>query len=224
MRRNYKVLCYSWIGTLGRDVAMTALISAFSWVLQIIIRIASNVAHSLSVTFGPSGAKLASQPDGPSSSDSSALANAIDALQGLPHALLGVFWLMVIVIIIRITIAMIRHVHLVQSFRLSGYLQRSLVSTIEVANVDNNDLLSTILKASQKSQKKAIRSMKSAYVVLAEDSYIVVPLPSNYRAQQLVINSADVVVNDVASIANKRVSAPDKINVGFLFYQVYRLN
>lgn len=127
------------------------------------------------------------------------------------------FWLLIILILI----AKKRKIQLLQSFRLSYFLRRSLKMDLTVVPKDNLNFFSQSLSTFEKKNKRVNRVLRRAKVILYKDKGIViVPLPIEIESQKLLYENMDLAIKNVARIVDMKTTTRqfDMINVGSVAY------
>lgn len=127
------------------------------------------------------------------------------------------FWFLIILILI----AKKRKIQLLQSFRLSYFLRRSLKMDLTVVPKDNLNFFSQSLSTFEKKNKRVNRVLRRAKVILYKDKGIViVPLPIEIESQKLLYENMDLAIKNVARIVDMKTTTRqfDMINVGSVAY------
>lgn len=127
------------------------------------------------------------------------------------------FWFLIILILI----AKKRKIQLLQSFRLSYFLRRSLKMDLTVVPKDNLNFFSQSRSTFEKKNKRVNRVLRRAKVILYKDKGIViVPLPIEIESQKLLYENMDLAIKNVARIVDMKTTTRqfDMINVGSVAY------
>lgn len=207
--------CNLWVGQISHNVAVGSMIGCLFFLVRIL-------SHTL-MTLGESEARSAPN-DSLWISISEALYGAGNAMLGLSNLLMIFLGLLILVESLLIFWGKIHGIRILFSIRLSNVLQKSLVSSVNIVEDNNVDWLINVIRTSQKAQKLAIKVMRRSTVVIGKESFIIVELPQDLRARRIVMNSVDDAVNDIAVLAQKNISAPRRMNVGFRFYLCFDLD
>ena len=120
--------------------------------------------------------------------------------------------------------AKIEKINVIKSANMSRILQKSLIYPINEIEDSSNELIFSILRTSQKSQKKLNKLVKNSFVILGKENYIVIPLPIEVNYQKKLISSANDAASLVAGFANKKVAAQKKISFANSLYLYYSLS
>lgn len=115
-------------------------------------------------------------------------------------------------------------IDVIKSANMSRLLQKSLIYPIDEVEESSNELIFSMLKTSQKSQKKLNKLAKNSFVILGKENYIVIPLPIEVNYQKRLISSASDAASLIAGFANKKVAAQKKISFANNLYLYYSLN
>lgn len=127
------------------------------------------------------------------------------------------FWLLIILILI----AKKRKIQLLQSFRLSYFLRRSLKMDLTVVPKDNLNFFSQSLSTFEKKNKRVNRVLRRAKVIIYKDKGIVIVLlPIEIESQKLLYENMDLAIKNVARIVDMKTTTRqfDMINVGSVAY------
>lgn len=127
------------------------------------------------------------------------------------------FWLLVILILI----AKKRKIQLLQSFRLSYFLRRSLKMDLTVVSKDNLNFFSQSLSTFEKKNKRVNRVLRRAKVIIYKDKgIIIVPLPIEIESQKLLYENMDLAIKNVARIVDMKTTTRqfDMMNIGSVAY------
>ncbi len=127
------------------------------------------------------------------------------------------FWILVILVLI----AKKRKIQLLQSFRLSYFLRRSLRMDLTIMPKDNLDFFSQSLSTFEKKNKRVNRVLRRAKVIIYKDKGIVIiPMPIEIESQKLLYENMDLAIKNVARIVGMKTTTRqfDMINVGSVAY------
>lgn len=127
------------------------------------------------------------------------------------------FWLLVGLILI----AKKRKIRLLQSFRLSYFLRRSLKMDLTIVPKDNLNFFSQSLSTFEKKNKRVNRVLRKAKVIIYKDrGIVIVPLPIEIESQKLLYENMDLAIKNVARIVGMKTTTRqfDMINVGSVAY------
>lgn len=127
------------------------------------------------------------------------------------------FWLLVIFVLI----AKKRKIQLLQSFRLSYFLRRSLKMDLTIVPKDNLNFFSQSLSTFEKKNKRVNRVLRRAKVIIYKDrGIVIVPLPIEIESQKLLYENMDLAIKNVARIVGMKTTTRqfDMINVGSVAY------
>lgn len=211
--KNVRKLSNQYVGHLCRNLAFSTVFLGLYFVVSVICSFVNSVTEeALAPT---SGALLIL---------GKALTTVNQGLRWVSHASLVIFVLMIGFQILGILMAKFEKIDVIKSANMSRLLQKSLIYPIDEVEESSNELIFSMLKTSQKSQKKLNKLAKNSFVILGKENYIVIPLPIEVNYQKRLISSASDAASLIAGFANKKVAAQKKISFANNLYLYYSLN
>lgn len=211
--KNVRKLSNQYVGHLYRNLAFSTVFLGLYFVVSVVCSFVNSVTEeALAPT---SGALLIL---------SEALTSVNQGLKGVGHASLMIFFLMIGLQFLGIVMAKVEKIDVIKSANMSRILQKSLVYPIDEIEDSPNELIFSMLKTSQKSQKKLNKLVRNSFVILGKENYIVVPLPIEVNYQKRLISSANDAASLIAGFANKKVAAQKKISFANSLYLYYSLS
>lgn len=211
--KNARKLSNQYIGHLYRNLAFSTVFFGLYVVVSVISSFVNSVTEeALAPT---SGALLLL---------SKALTSVVQGLKRVGHASLVIFVLMIGFQILGILMAKIEKIDVIKSANMSRILQKSLIYPIDEIEDSSNELVFSMLKTSQKLQKKLNKLVKNSFVILGKENYIVIPLPIEVNYQKKLISSASDAASLIAGFADKKVAAQKKISFANSLYLYYSLS
>lgn len=211
--KNIRKLSNQYIGHLYRNLAFSAVFLGLYFVVSVISSFVNSVTEeALAPT---SGALLILNE---------ALTTVNYGLIWVSHASLVIFFLMIGFQFLGILMAKVEKVDVIKSANMSRILQKSLIYPIDEVEESSNELIFSMLKTSQKSQKKLNKLVKDSFVILGKENYIVIPLPIEVNYQKRLVSSANDAASLIAGFTNKKVAAQKKISLANSLYLYYSLS
>lgn len=211
--KNVRKLSNQYVGHLYRNLAFSTVFLGLYFVVSVVCSFVNSVTEeALAPT---SGALLIL---------SEALTSVNQGLKGVGHASLMIFFLMIGLQFLGIVMAKVEKIDVIKSANMSRILQKSLVYPIDEIEDSPNELIFSMLKTSQKSQKKLNKLVRNSFVILGKENYIVIPLPIEVNYQKRLISSANDAASLIAGFANKKVAAQKKISFANSLYLYYSLS
>lgn len=211
--KNVRKLSNQFVGHLYRNIAFSTVFLGLYFVVSVISSFVNSVTEeALAPT---SGALLILNE---------ALTTVNYGLIWVGHASLVIFFLMMGLQILGILMAKVEKINVIKSANMSRILQRSLVYPIDEIEDSSNELVFSMLKTSQRFQKKLNKLVKNSFVILGKENYIVIPLPIEVSYQKRLISSANDAASLIAGFTNKKVAAQKKISFANSLYLYYSLS
>lgn len=211
--KNVRKLSNQYVGHLYRNIAFSTVFLGLYVVVSVISSFIDSVTEE---ALAPnSGALLIL---------SEALTSVVQGLKGVGHASLVIFFLMISFQILGILMAKFEKIDVIKSASMSRILQKSLVYPTDEIKDSSNELVFSMLKTSQRLQKKLNKLVKNSFVILGKENYIVIPLPIEVSYQKRLISSANDAASLIAGFANKKVAAQKKISFANSLYLYYSLS
>lgn len=211
--KNVRKLSNQFVGHLYRNLAFSTVFFGLYVVVSVISSFVNSVTEE---ALAPTSGTLLILNE--------ALTSVVQGLKGVGHASLVIFVLMIGFQILGILMAKIEKIDVIKSADMSRILQKSLIYPIDEIEDSSNELVFSMLKTSQKLQKKLNKLVKNSFVILGKENYIVIPLPIEVNYQKKLISSANDAASLVAGFTNKKVAAQKKISFVNSLYLYYSLS